>query len=204
MASLGVTMNVLPEDLQNIPPTGPCIICSNHPYGCIDGLMMIAAVGKVRKDVKIMTNFILSALPNLSDHFIPVDPFSVGKPKSVRGVITSLEHLNNGGCLVLFPAGEVSSNRNPDHVVRDVEWQSGAIHPLLRTARLIREMFNKSGRTVNLKFGKAVKPVEFASYPTPEELASYLRNRTYALEGMIYGEEPSVPRRRFFMLPLHV
>lgn len=218
---LGVNAVVSPEDVANIPQTGPCIICSNHPFGCLDGLMMLATVGKVRKDVRIMTNFILTSIPCLSDSFIAVDPFSAGKPKSINGVKTSLEHLQGGGCLVLFPAGEVSSDRNDKHIVKDIEWHNGAIrlirkagvpvipayfsgqnsrlfhsigtiHPMLRTLRLPWEMMNKSGQTVFLKFGKPVHPVELASYPTQVSLTSYLRNRTYFLEGLLYGEQHPV------------
>jgi len=230
---LGVEAIVSDEDIENIPSTGPCIICSNHPFGCVDGLIMLATVGKVRKDVRIMTNFILSSIPCLSESFLAVDPFDVGKPKSLGGVKASLEHLSNGGCLVLFPSGEVSSNRNPQRIVMDIPWQKGAmrlirkagvpvipaffsgqnsrffhaigaIHPRLRTIRLPWEMLNKRGQKVYLKFGKAVKPVELASYPTPEALASYLRNRSYCLEGLLYAEQHPVILQNQSPIDAHV
>lgn len=230
---LGVTPVVSQEDIENIPKEGPCIICSNHPFGCLDGLMMLAMVGKVRKDVRIMTNFILMGIPCLSKSFIAVDPFSQGKPKSVNGVKTAIKHLHDGGCLVIFPAGEVSSDRNPQKVVKDVEWQSGAmrliqkvgvdvipayftgensrlfhalgvIRPFLRTLRLFWEVLNKGGHTVCLTFGKAVKPVEFSSYSTAEQLAAYLRNRTYALEGLIYGAGHKIKSRETSTIEAHV
>lgn len=230
---LGINESVSEEDLKHIPGTGACIICSNHPFGGIDGLMMLETVGKVRKDVRIMTNFILSGIPCLSSSFISVDPFSAGKPKSAIGVRKALEHLDNGGCLVLFPAGEVSSNRNPQHVVKDIDWEKGsmrliqkagvpvipayfsgsnsrffhavgALHPRLRTIRLPREMLNKRGTTVSLKFGKAVSPAELATYDSPEQLAAYLKNRTYALKGLLYGDEHPVILKEQPVIDEHV
>jgi len=209
------------------------VICSNHPFGGIDGFMMLATVGKVRKDVKIMANFILSGIPCLCNSFISVNPFTAGKPESISGVKKALEHLGNGGCLVLFPAGEVSSNRNPQRIVKDVEWEkgsmrliqkagvpvipacftgcnsklfhaAGAIHPRLRTMLLPREMLNKRGQKIILKFGKAVLPAELASYSSPQQLAAYLRNRTYALKGLLYGDEHPVVLKKHPEIEAHV
>lgn len=233
LKELGVDVNVSQDDLYNIPHAGACIICVNHPYGCIDGLMMLATVGKVRRDVLIMTNFILSSIPCLADSFIAVDPFSTGKARSVKGVRNAIMHLRKGGCLVIFPAGEVSSNRNPQHVVKDIEWHSGAmrvirnaevpvvpaffsgmnskffhaigaIHPFLRTIRLPWEMLNKRGNIVDLKFGKVVNPSEFSSYTSHEELGAYLRNRTYAMEGLLYGENNPVILKNQSPIEKHV
>lgn len=230
---LDVKPLVSDEDLAYIPATGPVIICSNHPYGCIDGIMMMSVIGKIRPDVRFMTNYILSQIPSLQELFIAVNPFEKGGPSSVSGVKAALEHVLGGGALVIFPAGEVSSDCNPQHIIRDRDWERGAmrlikkagapvvpaffegtnskffhlighIHPILRTARLPKEMLNKSGRRIHLKFGKAVKPVEFASYHTPEELGAYLRNRSYALEGFLYRDDHPVPVKQKAPIEPHV
>ena len=221
------------DELSLIPEIGPFIICSNHPFGCIDGLIMISAIGKIRPDVRFMTNFILSQIPCLQELFIPVDPFSKGAVRSVKGVRSALEHLKAGHPLVIFPAGEVSSNRNPEHVVKDIEWDRGSarlieragvpvipayfdgsnskyfhflggIHPFLRTLRLPAEMLNKRGREIILKFGKAVSPSEFKRFGAPEQLASYLRNRTYALEGTRTGTGYAVPEKNSSAIAPHI
>lgn len=45
------------KDLEYIPKTGPLIVVANHPFGAIDGLIMLSLIGKTRKDVKVLTNF---------------------------------------------------------------------------------------------------------------------------------------------------
>lgn len=56
----------------------------------------------------------------------------------------------------------------------------GLIHPRLRTVRLIHEMFNKAGTTVNVRIGKPILPEELEGRSI-EELSWYLRGRCYAL-----------------------
>ena len=57
----------------------------------------------------------------------------------------------------------------------------GIIHPRLRTVRLIHEMFNKAGTTVNVRIGKPILPEELEGRSI-EELSWYLRGRCYALK----------------------
>lgn len=57
----------------------------------------------------------------------------------------------------------------------------GRIHPRLRTLRLPHEIFNKKGRTIEVRIGKPISAEEIARY-TPEQLSTYLRSRCYALE----------------------
>ncbi len=222
LRQLGVVSIVGDDDLAKIPDTGPFIVCSNHPYGGIDGMFLFAAIGKKRPDVRSLSTYLVTLIPNMRDLFIPVDPFSKGTSMSISGLKKAITHVKNGGGLIIFPAGEVSSNRNPEHIVKDIEWEAsimklikklsvpvipayfsgensnffhflGTIHPSLRTIRIPAEMLNKKKKEVYLKFGTPVKPAELPSYDTPEELASYLKNRTYAMEGILYGSQNPVP-----------
>lgn len=56
----------------------------------------------------------------------------------------------------------------------------GIIHPRLRTIRLIHEMFNKRGRTVEVRIGEPILPAEMAPMEI-EDLAWYLRGKCYSL-----------------------
>lgn len=126
---LDVTCDYIPQELDYLPKDGPFIVVSNHPFGAIDGIMMLSILGKVRPDIKILTNFILSYIPNLAGNFFPVNPFTdrPGMKSSLKGLKMAKEHLAAGGVLGLFPSGEVSSNGNKDNVVRDIEWQPSII-----------------------------------------------------------------------------
>ena len=127
LESLDITLNVNTPALENIPKEGGVVITSNHPFGGLDGLAALSILGKVRKDVKILTNFILSKVPNVSDHFIPINTtYAFGKftAPTISGLRQAEEHLLKGGLLVIFPAGEVSSWNNQGKVVEDAEWMT--------------------------------------------------------------------------------
>ena len=43
-------------ELERIPKNGPVITVSNHPFGALDGLILIYLVTKVLPDIKVMAN----------------------------------------------------------------------------------------------------------------------------------------------------
>ena len=51
--------------IWRIPASGRLLIVANHPSGALDALALLDAVGKVRRDVRIVANDVLSALDNL-------------------------------------------------------------------------------------------------------------------------------------------
>src|SRR5581483_1382499 len=107
---LQVKMNVTPEDLARIPKTGPVVVVCNHPFGILDGAMIPTMLFQVRKDVKILANYLLATMPEIAPDCIFVDPFHLKNSPEVnrRGLKQAITHLRSGGLLVIFPAGEVS------------------------------------------------------------------------------------------------
>ena len=75
----------------------------------------------------------------------------------------------------------------------------GKIHPRLRTARLIHEVFNKPGKVVRVRIGQPISPADIAAMDIPT-LGRFLRNRTYALEGQL--QESTPPSTQAAMAPL--
>ncbi len=69
----------------------------------------------------------------------------------------------------------------------------GLIHPRLRTVRLVHEMFNKRGRTVEVRFGQPVTTAEIEGMDIPT-FGKYLRNRCYALEANCQPVKDSAER----------
>ena len=105
----GISYEVPPEQLANIPTEGGFLTVSNHPFGGADGLILNAIINPLRPDFKILTTFLLAQVRNLTKWFIPVDNFSTGGAKSIRGIRSALGHIGSGGSLGLFPTGEVST-----------------------------------------------------------------------------------------------
>ena len=110
---------------------GPFITVSNHPYGGLDGLILIDLVGHFRDDYKVMANQFLTLVKTIKDNFISVIPNSGKAAKatkeSIAGVRKSLAHLKDGHPLGMFPSGAVSDFHIKDFRVYDREWQESAI-----------------------------------------------------------------------------
>ena len=122
---LGITINLNEEALANIPKEGAVIFTANHPFGALDGMAALSVLGKVRPDLKIFTNLILSKIPNTKENFIAsTTTYGFGKFEagSISGYRAAEEHLSKGGALVLFPAGEVSTYNTQGKVVEDKQW----------------------------------------------------------------------------------
>jgi putative hemolysin len=120
---LDILCTVSARDLEQIPEHGPLVIIANHPTGTLDGLALMYAVSRVRRDVKVVTNRMLTHLEPLSSLFIPVD--NMGGRTAKTSLVQMEQHLQNAGVLIFFPAGEVS--RPTRKGIRDKKWHSGFI-----------------------------------------------------------------------------
>lgn len=120
---LDILCTVSARDLEQIPEHGPLVIIANHPTGTLDGLALLYTVSRVRRDVKVVTNRMLTHLEPLSSLFIPVD--NMGGRTAKSSLVQMEQHLQNAGVLIFFPAGEVS--RPTRKGIRDKKWHSGFI-----------------------------------------------------------------------------
>ena len=211
---MNVDWEVTAGSLDQIPKEGPLVLVSNHPFGGLDGLVLGAAISKVRPDYKFLLNYMLNVFPELSEHSIPVDPFGdAPKAENLQSMRQSMYHLKTGGCLVVFPAGKVSHYHWKENAIMDDTWNThaaalaqktrakivpihfdghnslpfqaaGMIHLRLRTALLPREVINKKGATLRFSIGRTIGPESTRRFETPEALNHYLRLSTYAMKGI--------------------
>lgn len=142
---LGVKVRHDPSKLALIPPTGSLVISSNHPYGGLDGIILMSLLLKVRPDVKILATSLLTRIPELAEGIIPV-PF--GNSREARegrknALDSALKHVKNGGALVVFPAGGVAQATHWGWGrAIDSEWRPGAARILTKTnATLVSAYF---------------------------------------------------------------
>jgi len=112
------------EALARIPRSGPTVIVANHPFGAIEGVILAALLRSIRSDVKIMANFILNRVPEVSDLFISVNPYasSHASKVNVSPMRQAIRWVKEGGLLVVFPAGEVSYWSPRTRKVADPPW----------------------------------------------------------------------------------
>ncbi len=128
LTEMRIDLRVDPADQRRIPATGPVVVVANHPYGMLDGAILTVLLARVRPDVKILTNFLLSDVPELQQHCIFVDPFQTGRSveSNRQALWQSLEWVRCGGMLAVFPAGEVSHWQMPAAQFADAEWNDTA------------------------------------------------------------------------------
>jgi putative hemolysin len=208
---IGIKVEFDEKELKNLPQNGAFIVIANHPYGGIEGLILLKILFMKRPDAKLMANFLLKKIPNLSEHFIAVNPFeTIEHSSSISGIKKTLEMLQSGIPIGIFPAGEVSTFKANTQQITDKLWHPvvgkliakanvpvipvyfhgnngllfnllSFIHPALRTAKLPSELFNKRGHTIRLRIGKAILPSDLKYQQNPSKLLDYLRTKTYAL-----------------------
>jgi putative hemolysin len=132
--------------------------------------------------------------------------------RNLSSIRAALRHMKDGGALAVFPAGEVSSFNRNTREIADIGWSSsvarlirgsgarvlpvffsghnsamfhvaGLIHPRLRTLLLPRELLRQRGQSITVHIGHPIAPAKLNEIDTDEQLASYLRARTYLLGG---------------------
>ncbi len=180
------TYRISDADKERIPDSGRVVIISNHPIGSLDGLALLQLVARIRPDVKIVANQLLSKIKPLQGLLFPVDNMGTN---TVRAQFENIfNHLDEEGAVIIFPAGEVS--RLTFTGVKDKTWNSGFIRianrsrapivPLhiqarnslafygtsfffktLSTVMLVGEMFKQEANNITITVGK---PIPHSSY----------------------------------------
>lgn len=222
LAAMNVRYDAGEADLARIPATGPLVVVANHPYGGIEGVVLASLLRRVRPDVKLLVNYLLACIPEFRDSFFFVDPFG-GRGAAARNLSamkSALRFVKQGGCLGVFPAGEVSHLTWRKRCVTDPAWSesvgrivrqtgasvlpvffdgqngavfqlAGLVHPRLRTALLPRAMIDRKRKTMSFRVGSVISPARLARFATDEEATTYLRVRTYILKGREGAESDS-------------
>jgi len=133
---LSINVDVTDEDLARIPATGPAVVVANHPFGAIEGVILLQALRRVRPDVKVMANSLLNMVPEMREHLIAVDPFgrSDSAKKNIGPLKEAIRWARGGGLLAVFPAGEVSSLQIRKRTVTDPAW-SPTVGRIIRIAK---------------------------------------------------------------------
>lgn len=136
MAALGISVVCSTEESRHVPSTGPLVVAANHPHGLLDGLALLQVIRHTRRDVRVLTNRVLSRVPELDAVCFYVDPFDGpdAAARSRAGLRAARRWLQGGSALIVFPAGEVAHRgQYADGTRQDSAWHATAFR-LARTA----------------------------------------------------------------------
>jgi putative hemolysin len=124
-------------DMARIPRTGGCIIIANHPFGAVEGIVLLAMLRAMRTDVKVIANFLLGRLDALREGLILADPFGSADATggNSRAAREAVRFARAGGIVALFPAGEVAHLDLASRTVVDPPWGE-ALGRLIRMAKV--------------------------------------------------------------------
>ena len=211
---LGIKLLTSKSELSKIPKKGSLIITANHPHGLVDGMVLAELIGKVRTDYKILTRSLLTGVNQIDQFMIPV-PFDHEEnalQKSLEMRRCAMEHLENGGVIVLFPSGKVASSETMFGKVVEGDWnpftakliqKSGAdvlpvffpgsnsriyqianqISATLRQGLLIYEVVHAMNKPQKPLIGNIIKQDEISSWKSdPRGFMKWLREKTIQLE----------------------
>jgi putative hemolysin len=135
LKTLDIEYALTEHELTRIPSSGPLVMVANHPFGGIEGIILAEVLLQIRTDVRILGNYLLSRIPALASHIIPLDPFN---PKNSAhsnacSLREAIQWVNGGGALLTFPAGEVSHLCLRSARVKDAPWSPHIAGIILRT-----------------------------------------------------------------------
>jgi putative hemolysin len=135
LEEMRITLRVDAADVARVPATGPVVVVANHPFGMLDGAALAVLLMRVRRDVKVITNFLLGDVPELKQHCIFVDPFESQRShqSNHRALREALDWLMLGGMIAVFPAGEVSHWQFPQAQIADPAWNDTAVRLIRKT-----------------------------------------------------------------------
>ncbi|MEI6606793.1 MAG: lysophospholipid acyltransferase family protein [Verrucomicrobiota bacterium] len=201
--------------VEAIPTSGPVIVVANHPFGGADALVLAHLLAARRTDMRMLANSLLVRMEAVEPWLIGVDSFGVGAATSRRNIgpmKQAIAHLRNGGCLGVFPAGEVSAFSPQHGTILDKPWSkhvaalvrktgatvvpicftganswlfqvAGLMHPLLRTALLPHEFLRCQGKEIVLRIGKPLPASALLLNRDDQSVVDTLRLRVDLLGG---------------------
>ena len=122
------------EVLDNLPE-GAFITVSNHPFGALDGIILIYLITQHRPEFRVMVNMILNKISAMRPNFIAVDAWASNDPAkravSVAGIRQALKQLKQGEPVGFFPAGAMSKTTLHDGL-QDRPWQPSVLQIIHR------------------------------------------------------------------------
>jgi len=210
------------DELAKWPKTGPLVIVANHPFGVLDGLIVCEIVCRVREDFRVLTNAVLLRAEEVKEFLLPVDFAETDEaPKTnLHTRAEAKKFLLKGGCLVVFPAGGVSTTPTIWHKrAIDAEWKNftarliaqakAPVAPIyfagqnsrlfqlashvsmtLRLSLLFKEVHDRIGSEIHLRIGELVPYERLAGINDRQSVMDVLKNITYSLGGAVPEKLP--------------
>jgi 1-acyl-sn-glycerol-3-phosphate acyltransferase len=195
---------------ENVPVKERCLVASNHPLGGLDGLALMLAVGRIRRDLLFPVNDILMNIENLKPLFIPINKHG----SNTQNIEILNETFASDNIICYFPFGLVSRKKKGE--VKDLLWRSTFITKSIKYKRdiipthidgrntnffynlsnfrkalgirlniemlyLVDEFYKKENTTLKITFGPRIPYQTFDNRYIKYEWSEMLRQYSYKL-----------------------
>ncbi len=168
LSLLGITYQVDATELRLVPASGPVLMVSNHPFGLLEGAILADALPKLRQDVRILANSLLSAVPELRERCIFIDPFghTSAMASNAAALRECLAWLRRGGLLLAFPSGEVAHLDWRGGVLADPPWNAALARIAQLAGAAAVPLFFSGGNSLAFQLAGTIHPgLRTASLP---------------------------------------
>lgn len=200
------------EKWDAVPKDGPLVIVANHPFGVLDGIVISYLTSRIRPRFKVLTNSVLFRAPEIQPYLLPID-FAESREALATNLETrrlALQELSDGGAVVVFPGGTVSTAPSTFGRAIDPDWKpftsklivsakatvvpvyfdgqnsrlfqfASNVSQTFREALLFKEVANNIGSDVGLRIGDTIPFDRLQHLKDRRMLIDHLRALTYDL-----------------------
>jgi putative hemolysin len=125
-------------------------IVSNHPFGILDGFILLKLFASDEIDCKIVGHSYIKNAKPIRKFILPVMPYKNRDRHKymVKDGKRLLEHITSNKPLIIFPSGKVSTFSWKEKKITDQEWSNTAIKFLLKSKRSITPVYINGRNTV--------------------------------------------------------
>ena len=167
---------------------------SNHPFGGLDGVILIDLVSRIRPDFMVLVNQFLNHISGLKDVWIPIQPrvnkrdYVHDASKNIYGLRKVRERITAGHPVGMFPAGGVPRYDRTTKRPKEQQWQITNTRILMQSKIPIFPIaFEGKNTPLYFKIGELLN-YQVASLRLPAEI---FRKRGEEIQ--IYVGEPIMP-----------
>lgn len=124
-------VSVEAHGMENLPVPGGFVLCSNHPTGGIDGLVLMDLLCRRYGGLRVPANDLLSILPGFQELVVPVDKHG----SNFRRFRLYEEAFRSPQPVLVFPAGQTARIRGGR--LRDFPWNKAFIRQARKSGRVV-------------------------------------------------------------------
>lgn len=121
------------HSVENLPLTGRLLFAANHPLGGVDGMILAAAIEKIRPNVRLIVNDILLNVEPLQSIFVGINKHGRQAADSAR----KLDELYRSQSPIINFAAGLCSRRVSRTVIEDLRWKPSFVVKCIENERIV-------------------------------------------------------------------